>query len=305
MAAFMDQVAERAEWSTNGIHCAGAQHEVALVKQRDDLEKVLGLMPRKQRIAMLTRMVEAEILPRLAANARNLKSAERPAEPVVLTTEDDTLKLVRLLLNNDVADSIGFIETLLARGVTPAALYLGLITEAARHLGALWDDDRCHFADVTISMGRLQQVVRAISPKFQAAALGRPQTNSILLMPAPGEQHSFGLVILSEFFLREGWHVVGGPISSRNDAADIVRSTWVDVVGFSISSAVRVPVLTSCIRDVRSASINTDIKVMVGGSLLQTQPGVLREVGGDAFATDAPGAVRVARGLLPARTVTR
>jgi MerR family transcriptional regulator, light-induced transcriptional regulator len=260
MAAFMDQVAERAEWSTNDIHCAGAQHEVALVKQRDDLEKVLGLMPRKQRIAMLTRMVEAEILPRLAANARNLKSAERPAEPVVLTTEDDTLKLVRLLLNNDVADSIGFIETLLARGVTPAALYLGLITEAARHLGALWDDDRCHFADVTISMGRLQQVVRAISPKFQAAALGRPQTNSILLMPAPGEQHSFGLVILSEFFLREGWHVVGGQISSRNDAADIVRSTWVDVVGFSISSAVRVPVLTSCIRDVRSASINTDIR---------------------------------------------
>jgi MerR family transcriptional regulator, light-induced transcriptional regulator len=154
-------------------------------------------------------------------------------------------------------------------------------------------------------MGRLQQVVRAISPKFQVAALSRPQTDSILLMPAPGEQHSFGLVILSEFFLREGWHIAGGPISSKNDAADIVRSTWVDVVGFSISSAVRVPVLTNCIRDVRSASVNTDIKVMVGGSLLLTQPGMLKEVGGDAFATDAHGAVRVARGLLPARTVTR
>jgi MerR family transcriptional regulator, light-induced transcriptional regulator len=305
MAAFMDQVAERAEWSTSDVHCAGAQHEAVLVRQRDDLEKVLGLMPRRQRIAMLTRMVEVEILPRLAANARNLKAADRHAAPDVLTTEDDTLQLVRLLLNNDTADCIAFIETLLERGVTPAALYLGIISEAARRLGALWDEDRCHFADVTISMGRLQQVVRAIAPKFQAAALSRPQTDSILLCPAPGEQHSFGLVILSEFFLREGWHVVGGPISSKNDAAEIVRATWVDVIGFSISGSVRVPVLTSCIRDVRSASANTDIKVMVGGSLLLTQPGVLKEVGADAFATDAPGAVRVARGLLPARTVAR
>jgi MerR family transcriptional regulator, light-induced transcriptional regulator len=110
---------------------------VALVKQRDDLEKVLGLMPRKQRIAMLTRMVEAEILPRLAANARALRTADRRVEPVVMTTDDDTPTLVRLLLNNDVADSITFIETLLARGVTPAALYLGIISDAARNLGAL------------------------------------------------------------------------------------------------------------------------------------------------------------------------
>jgi MerR family transcriptional regulator, light-induced transcriptional regulator len=84
-----------------------------------------------------------------------------------------------------------------------------------------------------------------------------------------------------------------------------VRSTWVDVIGFSISSVVRVPALANCIRDVRSVSINTDIKVMVGGSLLQTQPGVLKDIGSDAFATDAPGAVRMARGLLAARTVAR
>src|ERR1700760_481093 len=102
MAAFTGQVAERVEWSTSDVHCAGAQHEAALVRQRDDLEKVLGLVPRQQRIAMLTRMVEAEILPRLAANARALKPADRRAEPVAVTTEDDTLTLVRLLLNNDV-----------------------------------------------------------------------------------------------------------------------------------------------------------------------------------------------------------
>jgi methanogenic corrinoid protein MtbC1 len=192
-------------------------------------------------------------------------------------------------------------EVLQVRGANPASLYLGIITDAARHLGAMWDDDRCDFATVTISMGRLQQVVRALSPTFQTAALSRPHSESILLLPAPGEQHSFGLVILSEFFLRAGWHVVGGPVSVGGGAADIVRATWVDVAGFSISGTGRIEGLAACIRDVRRASINTDIKIMVGGPLLAARPGLIKELGADASAPDAPGAVRQARGLLSLR----
>jgi methanogenic corrinoid protein MtbC1 len=145
-------------------------------------------------------------------------------------------------------------------------------------------------------------VVRALSPTFQIAALSRAHADSILLLPAPGEQHFFGLVILSEFFLREGWHVVGGPVSPGNGPSDIVRTTWVDVAGFSIASTVRIEALANCIRDVRRASVNTDIKVMVGGPLLLTRPNLVMELGADASASDAPGAVREARGLLSMRT---
>jgi MerR family transcriptional regulator, light-induced transcriptional regulator len=312
MAAFMEQVADGIDWSTNDVHCAGAQHEQLLVRRSENLERVMGLVPRHQRIAMLSRMVEAEILPRLAAGKRSPKTAHgraasagtgRVAAPV-LTTKDDTLKLVRLLLNNDAPACVAFMETLKQRGATPASLYLGIICDAARCLGALWDDDRCHFAEVTISMGRLQQVVRALSPDFQAAALSRAHADSILLLPTPGEQHSFGLVILWEFFLREGWHVVGGPLSSRNDAADIVRSTWVDVAGFSIGSSARVHALATSIHEVRAASVNREIKVIVGGPLLQAQPGLAKDAGADASAVDAPDALRQARGLLSVRTVT-
>src|SRR5215213_5732280 len=125
------------------------------VRRSETLEHVMGLVPRHQRIAMLSRMVEAEILPRLAAGKRSPKAAHgraaaagtaRVAAPV-LTTKDDTLKLVRLLLNNDAPACVAFMETLKQRGATPASLYLGIICDAARCLGALWDDDRCHFAE--------------------------------------------------------------------------------------------------------------------------------------------------------------
>jgi methanogenic corrinoid protein MtbC1 len=305
MTAFMEQAADAAGWPGDA-HCAGAQHE-AIYDRR--MEKpvpadppALASVPRHKRAAMVTRLVEAEILPRLAGAKRTAHSASANAGGSNVTTEADTAELVRLLMKQDAADSIAFLEVLQLRGASPASLYLGIITDAARCLGAMWDEDRCDFATVTISMGRLQQVVRALSPTFQAAALSRAHADSILLLPAPGEQHFFGLVILSEFFLREGWHVVGGPASRGNGPADIVRTTWVDVAGFSIASTVRIEALANCIRDVRKASVNTDIKVMIGGPLLLTRPNLVMELGADASAADAPGAVREARGLLSMRT---
>ena len=304
MTAFVEQVAESSGWPSD-LHCAGAQHEAVLDNRAVNLIPAMQCVPQHKRSAMVTRLVEAEILPRLAASRRGQKpiaagdaGASRAAQ---VTTDDDTNELVRLLLKHDACDSIAFMQVLLHRGASPASLYLGIITEAARHLGAMWDDDRCDFATVTISMGRLQQVVRALSPTFQIAALSRAHADSILLLPAPGEQHSFGLVILSEFFLRAGWHVVGGPISVGGGAAEIVRATWVDVAGFSISGTGRIESLAACIRDVRRASINTDIKVMVGGPLLLSRPGLIKELGADASAPDAPGSVREARGLLSMR----
>nr|WP_294520390.1 cobalamin-dependent protein [uncultured Rhodopila sp.] len=306
MTAFMEQAADAAGWPGDP-HCAGAQHEAVYDRR---MEKpvpadppALASVPRHKRAAMVTRLVEAEILPRLAGTKRAGKAAAGGSETGSnLTTEADTAELVRRLMKQDAADSIAFLEVLQLRGASPASLYLGIITDAARCLGAMWDEDRCDFATVTISMGRLQQVVRALSPTFQTAALSRAHADSILLLPAPGEQHFFGLVILSEFFLREGWHVVGGPASRGNGPADTVRTTWVDVAGFSIASTVRIEALAQCIRDVRKASVNTDIKVMIGGPLLLTRPNLVMELGADASASDAPGAVREARGLLSMRT---
>jgi methanogenic corrinoid protein MtbC1 len=304
MTAFMEQAAESAGWPGGDLHCAGAHHNTVYEKkaQNPEPEPEMGSVPRHKRMAMVTRLVEAEILPRLAA-AKHAGKPGGAGDAIVasVTTDDDTIELVRLLLKHDASESVAFLQSLQHRGANPACLYLGIITEAARRLGAMWDDDRCDFATVTISMGRLQQAVRALSPGFQTAALSRAHADAILLLPAPGEQHSFGLVILSEFFLREGWHVVGGPISSVTGAADIVRNTWVDVVGFSISSLARCEALANCIRDVRRASVNIDIKVMVGGPLLIAKPGLVKDFGADAWAPDAPGAVREARGLLSMR----
>jgi methanogenic corrinoid protein MtbC1 len=255
-------------------------------------------LDRRRRASLLTRVVEAEILPRLArVHVVGQTTATAP-----VTTKEDTVELVRLLLGGEADAPVAFMHLLRQRGATVSTLYLGVIPDAARMLGDLWDEDRCDFTQVTISMGRLQQIVRRLSPDFQIAAVSHAQPETVLLLPAPGDTHTMGLVILSEFFHREGWHVAGGPATTAEDGTAIARDTWVDVAGFSIGAASRIDALRKIIRTLRGVSRNRDLGVMVGGPLLRHQPDLVARVGADMGAQDAQTAVRQASGLLSLRT---
>ena len=255
----------------------------------------LGSLAPNRRSALLEKIVKTEILPRLA-RARSAAAA-RTSEPP--TTLDDTTELVHRLIGPDDGAPWAYIERLHANGASAATLYLGIITRAARVLGELWQQDRCDFTQVTICLGRLQRIVRKLSPDFQAAAVGQSaHADTVLLLPAPGEQHTIGLVILAEFFRREGWNVAGGPVSTGYDAPRLVRGAWTDIVGFSIGSMQCLNQLTTCISAVRKASRNPCLGVLVGGPLLLERPDLVARVGADATAVNAPAAVRQARGLL-------
>jgi methanogenic corrinoid protein MtbC1 len=304
MGARLEHVAKSADWSANP-NLGLASPDQAETAQSIESEVIgAACLAGSRRSALLSRVVASEILPRLAV----LRGGPANANPVPLTvtTDDDTRELIRLLLLLREDDSVAlFIETLRLRGIAAADLYLGIITAAARRLGEMWEDDLCDFAQVTIGLGRLQQLVRLLSPNFQTTAVHRAHPESVLLLPAPGEQHTFGLVVLAEFFRREGWYVSGGPVSAHAagglDAANAVRSTWIDVVGFSIGSAAHVGGLARSIRAVRKASRNRGIAVMVGGPLFLLRPEIAAQVGADLGAIDAPSAVRQARGVLAVR----
>ncbi len=259
-------------------------------------------MPRENRAAMLAKVVQCEILPRLAASHPAKVTTIHPGKAEKATTEGDTRTLVALLLANPAVDAITFIEDLRQHGSTPACLLLGIVPQAAQMLGTMWEEDLSGFAEITIALCHLQQVVRALSPAFQAAALVRPHADTVLLVPAPGEQHTLGLVLLSEFFLRDGWHVTGGPGTAGDEAVSLTRSSWVDVVGFSIGSSHLLDRLAACITAIRRGSRNRGISVMVGGPMLLTHPDLVRRTGADTAAADALSAVREARALLQFRS---
>lgn len=227
----------------------------------------------RERLGRIVRAIEQDIIPRLVrAHSQPQAVPTVPVLPRVLLA--DLQAFMPLVLGDDDADCQSIISRLLDRGVAVDEIYTGLLAPAARELGNLWSEDRCSFADVTVAMGRLQRLMRTLSPAFGRAVPHPQDGRRVLLAVAPGEQHTFGLSIVAEFFRRSGWEVVGDAESQTRDPVAMVRREWFDVVGLSVGIESRLDWVKSGIAALRSASRNRGLGVMVGGSVFLSRPGL-------------------------------
>lgn len=196
------------------------------------------------------------------------------------------------MLSLDGDEAVDAVLLMRARGVPIERICFDLLGPTARYLGDLWTDDLCTFTDMTVGVGRLQRVLRELSPALDHGVDHAARGRRVLLAPCPGEQHTFGLVMVSEFFRLAGWDVTGAGWGGAEAAATVVASAWFDVVGFSLGAEVHIETLTREITAVRRAACNRRIAVIVGGPLFAERPNLVHQVGADAVATDgraAPG----------------
>ncbi len=251
------------------------------------------------RRAILTRTVELDVIPRL------LIAHPRPVAPVVagmeaglLVTAMHVADLVGLVLSRGEPEAVAFVEAMHGQGAAAEALYLDLLAPAARRLGEMWENDTCDFTEVTVGLWRLQNAMRELSPSFLRSANTRGNGPRVLLVPLPGEDHTFGLSMVYEFFRRAGWNAWSGPVESSADLRGLVRREWVEVIGFSLACDEKLDAVRAEIRSVRRASMNPGLAVLVGGPGFTANPLLSAEVGADGTATDGRQAVLQAQALV-------
>lgn len=242
----------------------------------------------------LLTLVEAEIIPRLMLAHRDSRheaqdNAIHPHEVVTFA---------RALLSNDIRDATELIGQLCERGVKMDAVYLQLLAPAARYLGELWEADQCNFSEVTLCLWRMQTLMYDLSAAFHGGDL-RPTARSgverrILVASLPGQQHTFGLSMLSEFFRKDGWVVLAIPSPQAGEVQDSLSMHWFDVLALSASMDGEVSHLTKTIKAARKTSRSPRLAVMVGGPLFLRQPGLAATVGADGMSEDAPSALALA-----------
>jgi MerR family transcriptional regulator, light-induced transcriptional regulator len=250
-------------------------------------------------VARLVRsVVESEVIPRLLLARRARSRQPDPAADAWTPEAAHVAELAGLVLAREAGGASAYVEALRARGTPVEALYLGLLAPTARRLGELWKADLCGFTEVTVGLCRLQQVLRELSPAFQDEGEPRQvEGRRALLAPVPGEQHTFGLSMVLEFFRRAGWDVWGGSSATAGDLVRAVRGEWFAVVGLSLSSVRRLDATAAHIRAIRRASRNRAVGVLVGGPVF-VAPGLVALVGADATAVDGRQATLQAENLL-------
>ena len=270
-----------------------------------------GLRARDQRRrAILTRTVQLDVIPQLvaaraAAIAPAVALAAAPAAalvaasaPALVIAPAHVAELAELVLGHGESAAVAYVEAMRGNGAGTEALYLDLLAPVARRLGVMWEEDTCDFTEVTVGLWRLQTAMRELSPSFQDQRTSRTDGPRVLLVPLPGESHTFGLSMVYEFFRRAGWNAWSGPVGDSAELAWMVGRERVDVVGFSLSCDERLETVYSEIRAVRRASLNPGLAVMVGGPPFVGNPQLAVQLGADGTATDGRQAVAQAQALV-------
>lgn len=260
------------------------------VRERPTKQSRTRAQSKREQSDQLARLVEGEIIPRLMLVHGQTRLEPSAPETLQLGPET-TEKFTLYTLSAGHESLLAIIGGLLQQGVPMEAIYLDLLGPAARRLGEFWNDDQVSFADVTIALGKLQQVVRELSLHGPAEEGAASNGRAALFAPGPGEQHTFGIVIIEEFFRRSGWRTWTELSGEIDEIVGAVHAHRFDVFGLTASSDERLDQIAPMIMSIRRASRNRDISVMVGGRLFQERPELVAKIGADSTAADAREAV--------------
>lgn len=265
-----------------------------------------GALPEASGDMRLLDVVEAEIIPRLMHAHRDPREDAQgsafihPAEVEVFS---------RALLDRSPEYARRLLMTHVERGIELETIYLQLFAGAAHLLGEWWENDTCNFSQVTLCLSRIQGMLHDLSPSFHAASasaqLNRAGERRILMTTLPGQQHTLGLSMLSEFFRKDGWVVLSIPSPEPGLTQATLSTHWFDLLALSASHDAEVDDLSKTIKAARKTSQNPRLAIIVGGPLFLRRPELAQPLGADGVSTDALDALALARRLLQSQKEVR
>jgi methanogenic corrinoid protein MtbC1 len=244
-------------------------------------------------------------LPRLLAAQREADLTQAQAEHVGHVSAADVAAFVDLIVADDMEQVRAVADRVIVIGGGREALLTDLLTPAAQLMGHMWERDICDFTTVTLGVFRLDQIMKETATVGIEDIVKVAFDHRILLVPSPGEQHTFGLNVVVDTFREGGWMVRSGSALSRTKIMNFVRDEWFDVIGISVSADRAMKGLPACIRAVRQASCNPQLFVLIGGRAIMNHTERTRFLGADATAPDAHQALKEANIFVESKVTER
>ncbi len=292
----------------------GRKHADAPRRDTTDRSQAHGHL-RGGRVALpadaLARAVWGAVIPKLVSGSaahrrtgRELRLTTRAVPPFSEADIDEFARLV--MTSGSEAATLAHLEALLADGMLADDICCELLGPAARRMGEWWCQDHADFTEVTVGVGRLQQAMREISRETngrEGSSHPEAAPRRILLMCAYGDQHTFGLIMVADMFVRAGWQVDSDEGRTETELLDAVRLHWYDVIGLSVADPACLDALAGQIARLRRASCNPAVGIMIGGRVAVEVPERTECLAVDAVVIDGRLAVDAATRLVLQRTL--
>lgn len=244
----------------------------------------------RERQARLANVIAGEVVPRLMLiHQRAHREPDAPGAA-------DIAEFAQLSMAADNEDLSAYFQRLRDDGHSLDTLFVHFLAPTARYLGELWQQDLCDFCDVTIGVGRLQELLTLFGTADDPDLVDLD--HRALLLTVPGEKHVFGIDMVAKMMRAAGWQVCVSLEQSAPDVATLVSDTWFGIAGITLSSEEHGAGIARTIEGMRRGSRNSGLAIMAGGPAFNANPSLGAQVGADAVACDAIAAVILAKKLL-------
>jgi hypothetical protein len=220
-----------------------------------------------------------------------LTTSEAAAAPIF-----EPSRLAQLALDDDEPGLEEFLRGLRSAGEDAREICRTLLEPAAHLLGDWWCEDRCDSFSVTIALSKLQNLARSLEASQIGVRRVEFTGQRVLISPPPRETHMLGVTLLGGFFRQAGWSVQAEFPQTDAELMGLVSTHWFDAIALTLSDVFtrreRLAALVKTITDVRAASRNPTMAVIVGGRAFRTEPSRDADrVGADVHYTSAGNAV--------------
>ncbi len=203
------------------------------------------------------------------------------------------LQYLKMVLEGDAGKAVQLMIDKRDQGIALPEIYRAL-SVAQFEVGRMWHHAAINIAEehlVTFTTERAMAVLA-----FQAE---KKESNGLTVVSAAvaNNAHDIGIRVVSDFFEFGGWRAVclGGDLPAK-DIASAVK--WMDasLVLLSASLSTQLTEVREAIRFVRE--IESDCKIMVGGSAFSDAPDMWEQMGADGYAASPSKAVELGNRLV-------
>lgn len=195
-------------------------------------------------------------------------------------------RLASRMLAGDTTGSWSVLEAAMASGASPENVYSDIIAPAMTVIGERWSQGELGVEDEHLASAVAGRLIGKLGPRF--ARRGRSKGVVVATTP-PGEQHGFGVAMISDIIRGRGFEVfeLGPDLPIESLIRALRRIEGLRAVCLSVVSDAHLEACESVVTAVKSAC--PDVAVIVGGRAFQSQEQATA-MGADGFSFEAVGA---------------
>jgi 5-methyltetrahydrofolate--homocysteine methyltransferase len=186
------------------------------------------------------------------------------------------------------------VQAAMAQGVPADVILNQALIAAMNEVGKRFEEGEFFVPEMLIAARAMQAGLTLLKPQLSES--GVKSAGTVAIGTVKGDLHDIGKNLVAMMLEGAGFEVQDLGVDVAPDAFVKAAQNGVQVIGMSALLTTTMNNMKATIQALQDSGVRDQVKVVIGGA--PVTEAFAKQVGADAYAPDASGAVRTVRGLL-------